>query len=543
MDVAFRPKIRLFFHTSCFEEVVQKEGAVKGLGLVLACCFWTTSVYAKPPLNYTLDTPGPHQALKDHALYEIKFTCGRGSGLSADSNNVVDVIADFFVHRNESANQYIIIGNDIAVPDTSDPGKVKLPDKAISIVPVFSIKDRSAVDNFGACPKSLYVQGTQKIYMIPTVAWSSQFTEGAGLAGLYEASKLISPLWSLFNPAAIPAAVATKITNVQATEDPIKNILAKMNADQNYGTTVRLGSGRYIIRTKYSTVTMQVSQIGSIVTAISDDLRRDFRAALDAAPQKIPATNFQDMCGQIATTLQGAGFSQNEDIPYALTYLASGALSTKADLFRCLGIYAVRAASLGNILWSWIPEAKRMTEDEANIVTDPNLPGPALQPDFSRIEGVLDDFVRDLSRVAKNLDSNGKPSPQYIAELKTTMAPTVIINDKTEAAQFDSMQPLDAQKLSEAMVGKGYFRFGCYAQITEKFGNNTDGAVAMFIAFKVAKDASSPVTLDSALGVRVLFGKGALISQLTFIEKRPAIAAALDANSWNCNLVVQKPSA
>jgi hypothetical protein len=249
------------------------------------------------------------------------------------------------------------------------------------------------------------------------------------------------------------------------------------------------------------------------------------------------------MCGQIATTLQGAGFSQNEDIPYALTYLASGALSTKADLIHCLGIYAVRAARLGNILWSWIPEDKRVTEDEANTVTDPNLPGPALQPDFSRIEGVLDDFVRDLSRVTKNLDSNGKPLPQYLAELKATMAPMVIINDKTEAAQFDSMQPLDAQKLDEALVGKGYFRFGCYAQITEKFGSNTDGAAAMFVAFKVAKDAPSPVALDTALGVRVLFGKGGLVSQLTFIDKRPMITAALDANAWNCNLMVQKPSA
>ena len=324
------------------------------LGLLLACCVWTTSSYAKSPLRYTLDTPGSHQTLKDHTLYEIKFNCERGSGLSADSNNVLEAIANFFVHQDESANQYIIIGNEIAVPDAADQGKVKLPDKAISIIPVFSIKDRSVVANFGACQKSIYVQATQRIYLIPTVAWSSQFTEGAGLASLYEATKLISPLWSLFNPASIPATIAAKITNVQATEDPIKNILAKMKNDQNYGETIRLRTGRYVIRTKYSTVTLQVSPIPSIVKAASDELRQDFRAALDAAPQKIPAANFEDICGQIAATLKGAGFSEGEDIPYALTYLASVTLAAKNDLIHCLGrSYAVRAARLGNILWSW----------------------------------------------------------------------------------------------------------------------------------------------------------------------------------------------
>ncbi|MCP3462143.1 hypothetical protein [Bradyrhizobium sp. CCGUVB23] len=516
---------------------------MRGLGLtLLACCLWSTSAFAKPPLGYSVDSSGPHQELKDHTLYEIRFVCERGPGLAKDSGNLADAIGDFFLHHNDSANQYIIVGNDSAVVDATDPGKIKLPEKAISIVPVFSIKDQSVVDNFDACQKSIYVQGTQKIYLIPTVAWSSHFTEGAGLSALYQASKLISPLWSLFNPAAIPAAIASKISNAQATEDPIKSILSQMNADQNYGTTIRLRTGRYIIKTKLSTVTLNVSQIPSIVGATSDDLRRDFRAALDAAPQKIPSTNFEGVCSQIATTLQGAGFSQDQDIPYALTHLASGALSSKGDLIRCLGIYAVRATRLGNILWSWIPEAKRVTEEEASIVTDPNLPGPALQPDFSRVEGVLDDFVRDLSRTAKNLDSNGKPLPQYVSELKTTMAPTVIINDRTEAAQFDSMQPLDAQRLGEALIAQHYFRFGCYAQITEKFGSNTDGAAAMFIAFKVGKDTPSPVSLDTALGVRVLFGKGGLVSQLTFTDKRPAIMAALDANGWNCNLVVQKPT-
>lgn len=517
---------------------------MKRLALLLVCCVWTTSAHAKRPVTYTLDMPGPHQDLKDHALYEVKFTCSSGAGLSNDSTSVLQAIGDFFVHQNESANQYIIIGNDVATPDPSDQGKIKLPDKAISIIPVFSIKGGGVVSNFGACQKSIYVQSTQRVYLIPTVAWSAQYTEGAGLSALYEGTKLISPLWSLFNPASIPAAIASKIANVQATEDPIKNILTKMNLDRNYGESVRLRTGRYVITTKYSTVTLQVSQIPSIVTAVSDELRQDFRAALDSATQKIPATNFEQTCGDIATTLAGAGFSQNEDIPYALTYLARTPLTTSRDIIHCLGKpYAVRAARLGNILWAWIPEAKRVTEDDASVVYPPPLSGPKLQPDFRTIEGVLDDFVRGLSRVAKNLNADGTLQPGFVTNLKASMAATVLINDKTDAAAFDRLPPLDAQKLGEKFVGNGYFRYGCYAQITDKFGNNTDGAVAMFLTFHLGKDAPAPAKLDTIAGARTFFGKDGLVSQLTVTDNRQAIMAALDAHGWSCNgFTVQKPS-
>ncbi len=518
---------------------------MKRLGLLLACCLVTTSANAKAPMTYSIKTPGQHQALKDHALYEVKVTCSRGQSLSSD-NNILDAIADFILHRNESANQYVVIGNDLAVADPSDAKKIKLPEKAIAVLPVFSIKDTSVVSNFDACSRSIYVQGTQKIFLIPTVSWSSQYTSGPGLTALYQASKLISPLWSIFNPAAIPAAIASKITNAQATENPIKEILTTMNKDANYGETIRLKTGRYIITTKYSKVTLDVSPLPSIVMAASDDLRRDFRAALDSATQKIATTGFEATCGQIATVLTGAGFSEKEDIPYALTYLSANALNTKDDMIKCLGRpYAAPAARLsGPILWQWINLTKRFTVDEANTVWPPNGAEPRLQPAFSTIEDTIDALVRSLSRVTKNRDGQGNAIPQYVNELKATVTPTVSVEDKTLAALFNSLPPQDASALGETLLNKGYARFGCYAEITDKFGTNTDGARVLFVMFKIAKDAPSPTTLDTAAGVRVLFGTGGLVSQLVVTDRLTAIRAALDANTWNCNgLAVTKPPA
>jgi len=511
---------------------------------LLACCVGTSTAFAKRPLEYSIGkgAPAEHRDLKDHTLYEVRFDCKPGAGLTVDSSGIRRGITNFFVRRDEAANHYLIVSNDVASPDPSDTGKIKLPDKAISIIPVFSIKGDGVVANFAACQKTIYVQATQRIYLIPTVASSKQYAEGAGLAALYEATKLISPLWSIFNPASLPATIASKISNVQATEDPVKNILSKLNNDQNYGKSIRLQTGRYVIATKYSSISVQVSPISSVVTALSDELRQDFRAALDAAPQKIPSADFEDTCKLIATNLAGAGFSQNEDIPYALTYLASTALQSKDNIIQCLGnSYAVRAARLGKILWAWIPDDKKVSEDEASVVFPP-LAGPRLQPKFRTIEGSLDDFIRALSRVAKNRDANGKALLQYVNELKGEMAPTVLVNDKTDAAAFDQLPPLDAPALGERFVSNGYNRFGCYAELTDKFGNNPDGAVAIFLSFKVAKGAPAPAPYDSVMGIRTLFGKEGHVSQMTITDKRQVLSAALEANSWSCNgYTVQKP--
>src|SRR3954453_1345753 len=135
--------------------------------LSMLFCACTTSASASPPISYTLDQSGPHQDLKDRTLYEVKFSCKRGTSLSDDSK-VIDTIKNFFVHPNEAANQYLVISNDMAVPDPSDASKIKLPEKAITILPVFSIKGNTAISNFSACEKSIYVQATQRIYLIPT---------------------------------------------------------------------------------------------------------------------------------------------------------------------------------------------------------------------------------------------------------------------------------------------------------------------------------------------------------------------------------------
>ncbi|MDO8877677.1 MAG: hypothetical protein Q8M24_23785 [Pseudolabrys sp.] len=152
-----------------------------------------------------------------------------------------------------------------------------------------------------------------------------------------------------------------------------------------------------------------------------------------------------------------------------------------------------------------------------------------------RLESVLDDFIRGLSRSAKNLNPDGTVIAKYINGLKSSMAATVLVKDNTDAGAFFDLPPLDAQALSEKFIGNGYFRFGCYAEITTNFGNNLDGAVAMFISFKVGKDAPSPAAFNTAVGVRAFFDKNGQVSQVTLTDKLEAIKATFEAKAWDCN--------
>lgn len=172
----------------------------------------------------------------------------------------------------------------------------------------------------------------------------------------------------------------------------------------------------------------------------------------------------------------------------------------------------------------------------------PHLKPPnQIHADFRTIAPVVDEFIRSLSRISKNETADGTLPPPFVAELKATMTPTVLLSDKTDAATFYNEGPLDAQHLGSVLTSKGYLRFGCYAQVTDKFGLNLDGAVVMFLMFHTSKDARS-TSYDTALGVRPFFHEG-LISSLTITDNDEWIGATLDAKHWHCrHLDVRKPS-
>jgi hypothetical protein len=479
---------------------------------------------------------GQHSDLQDQHMYQIAFNCEFGARQLPNSSGDFDsAFTDWFVHINQAVSQHMLISTDL--PTVDDSNKMTLPAKAIALFTLYSTTATSPPADFRKlCTGSVYVPGGQKIYLITWASWSKQFAVGGATQALYEFTKAISPLWSLFAP--IPAAIAGKVTNVQATEDPLKNIMTDLNQNKNYGPPGELlREGQYVVTSDYSKVTITVTKLPSLVRANSNTILHDFRAQLDARTEKLDAQNAKDTCGSIAFQLGEVGFSQAEDIPYALAYLAAKSLTTKQDIVNCLDDYALRAAKLGSNLWSFIPPARQITPADAINL---HVNAGAAQPTYSIVSGVFNDFVLELARFGRSV---GPVDAQLVSLLQADMLPTVFIKDQTKDLLFaNDTRPLDASGLASSFTAKNFHRFDCKGPMTAAFGDNPEGVVAVFLAFKVPVTATS-TTIDNVLMIRPLF-EGGKVSSIAISDEIDSIKAILASHNWVCNgFAVAQPSA
>lgn len=260
---------------------------------------------------------------------------------------------------------------------------------------------------------------------------------------------------------------------------------------------------------------------------------------MKSAPEKIPADKVATTCGQIAASLKPLGFTEEEDIPFALTYLASQSVVTKGKILECLGDdYAANAAKLGPVLWGLIRGSVRLTQDDVDNV----------QPTFSAIESGVYKLILNMSRISKN---GADMVPGDFASLKTMTAEKVKVIDNTPDGHFAGVnKEVESSALVDLFTGnkdgegkdRKYFRFGCYAAISEKSGPGIDPAPVAFLAFNIAKTDTTAKPSD-AVFVRVIY-KRKLVSELRIHNDAAWIKANLDAKGWDCNgLEVTKPAA
>jgi hypothetical protein len=296
-------------------------------------------------------------------------------------------------------------------------------------------------------------------------------------------------------------------------------------------------TGTYTVETKYSRATVTVERIESIVLAKPPSLQKGFRDQLKSAPEKIPADKISTTCGQIAASLKTLGFTEGEDIPFALTYLASQSVVTKGKVLECLGDdYAANAVKLGPVLWGLIRQSVKLTQDDVDNV----------QPSFSGIESSIYKLVLNMSRISKN---GADMVPDDVASLKTMTAEKIRVVDNTPDGYFAGLnKEVGAAALVDLFTankdGEGkdrkYFRFGCYAAIAEKSGPGIDSAPVAFLAFNIGKTDTKAKPSD-AVFVRVIY-KRRLVSELRIHKEAAWIKANLDAKEWDCNgLEVSKP--
>lgn len=458
--------------------------------------------------------PGPHSPREDHHLYRIDFTCKKGANLPTKK------IFDLAVLHSVTTSHSLVISKDYIPPDAT--GKLKVPTTPLRLLTPYAMNGENISDNRAICPEDpIVISGTQPIYLVAMVNYSTSNTPGALVKIGYAIAKLIPALWSIFEPAAMPAAIGQKLTSAGDTKGPMEDILSAFNTDRSFGKGFNLDVGRYVARTSYNEITITVSNMESVVLAKPSSIQENFRAQIKSAPEKVKTDGVGPSCYDVAGALKEAGFSESEDIPYALVNLASR-LGSKAKLLECLQATKTTDAAikLGPILWKWILSALVLTKDDID----------SIQPaSFADAKIRIYDFIVALSRITK-----GDPvrAEEGLSQLKLITTGTIKLVDSIDDYLGGSAD-LSPTELGQRLIKQKYLRFGCMAPVGDKNGVGRSNGIGSFLVIKATADATS-AKLEDALPVHVVF-KGGLISSIIAFQEPGWSKTNLDANEGNCN--------
>ena len=479
-----------------------------------------------------VEPPSARAPLDAQKLYKISVSCkATNQPLPEES------FWDPLIHKEETTAHFVAFSNDAADPDPSAAGKIKMPSALLRMAHLYSFKGEERYYGMRSCPEPFVVEGSTPVYMTPVAVYSSTHTPGFLSQIGYQVAKLIPILASVFQPTLLTPDVGKQITAFPQTEEPIKSIVKTFDKTRSFGEGIKMRTGTYTVETKYSRATITVENIASIVLAKPASLQKGFRDQLKSAPEKIPADKIATTCGQIAASLKPLGFTETEDIPFALTYLASQSVVTKGKILECLGDdYADNAVKLGPVLWNLIRASVRLKQEDVDNI----------QPTFGAIESSIYKLVLNLSRISKNGAVN---VPDDVASLKGLTAEKIKVVDNTPDRNFAG---IDKQVESSALAdlftankdGEGkdrqYLRFGCYAAISDKSGSGVDSAPVAFLAFNISRTDAKAKPAD-AVFVRVIY-KRKLVSEMRIHKEAAWIKVNLDAKDWDCNgLEVTKP--
>lgn len=467
--------------------------------------------------------------LDDGKIYAVDIKCKRTGNLgdAIDRN-------PFFTNTRTHA---VLVST---APPTSTANGDKLPESStLAAVQVFSVDKATTFVDRTDCDHHFLLAGGKRYYLVGTINILDDFANspvGNLLNGL---ATIATPLFSLFTGSPLPAIVSTKISNVQSLVTPFQTILAALNRGLNSTKIIdRLRVGTYEITTNYTTVTVTVRHVSSIVLDGTSEFRVDFRDKVNAAPEKLDTANLDKSCRAVRGGLTQSSFTAREDIAYALIALGARVGLARNDILKCLTRdYATAAVKFPDSVWAIFPRELRFDQPAMDGVLRDNSGPP--QPEFDAIHSRFDQTVTALAQYARNT-----PKPlAAVATLSKYIAPSVTIIDKT--ADFKITQSVDAMdrfKAIDVLTSKGYIRFGCYAATTDATDKGVDGSPAMLLVFNAPNEATK-TTIDKAIVLRPLFSDLIITTFIVAVNRKYMTTVLSDpAFDYDCNgFTVEKP--
>src|SRR2546425_128267 len=282
---------------------------------------------AQSPPSVTVTSNATGQLL-DGDIYAIDIVCQQQQG-----KELKEAIDRSWLATNTRTHAILI---STAATTKKADGNDKLPDSTLTAVEVFSVDKSTTYVDHRDCEHHFLVAGGKRYFIIGTINVLDDFANSPAGTGFSNLATIVSPLFTLFTGNPLPAIIAGKLTNLQAVQNPIQNILNALNRGKNFTRIVQIvGSGTYTVKTPYSIVTIKVRPVPSVVLDGNSTFRTDFRAQINAAPEKIDVNNIDKRCQGVRSGLTESSFTSRTDIAYALIALAAKASFGRDQVIRC----------------------------------------------------------------------------------------------------------------------------------------------------------------------------------------------------------------
>jgi len=431
-------------------------------------------------------------------------------------------------------------------PTMKADGTASLAASAVAFVPIVIVdKDAPALDNSDACSQSFLVYNAGQLFLVPTVSLSTTHQAGFFVNVADKVMDVATSVAPVILGSGISATLTGNLSNVQKTVAPINALLKTFDETRNYTATEKLLMGPTVVSTDYTTITINVRAVKSVV----DDKNKDFADALKKeintalSNSKLSPTDPDPNCLPIANALNNAGFHSDRDQAFALGYIALSTFKTKDQIMSCLGTdYVVEAAQLGDLLWAGVPHSLVVTLDDASNYV-PSLPSAPVQPPFEKkLQGTLYDLMDALGTYARRPDLSQPAVVKATATLTESFATNVTIVDRAGGIFAESAQTFTVPAIVDFLISKGFRRYGCYAQTTEETGKLVTGASAIFLAFR-ADPLATTTKVSDGIAINPIYQKGK-IATLSIADNRSGwidyVLSHRDKAYYCSNLEVQK---
>jgi hypothetical protein len=375
------------------------------------------------------------------------------------------------------------------------------------------------------CKANYLIKGPASLYLTALYGESSTPIPGTLADAVKTVASIATSLAPVVTGASLGINAAKALSGVEDALPPLQTLFQDLfpKTGRTYQTTLPLRVGTPSVATQFSTVSVAVRPIDSIVFDEQNPDKpyfNDFTKTIDGL--SFDANSYEKSCSAIRRSLTLAGFTSSDDLAYALGHIAiKNNLSNKASVAECLGgdlcENAIAPKMIG-ILWTENMDLKPEETDCEGVKSPEALSAPA-QPPYADLYPTL----RDLSQFYGQYDVEAA-IPQRLQELLgNKFSNTVAIDDRTSYSLFGATKTTDPQSLIKFLKSKSFLRLGCYSATTDPGASY--GSRASIVSAKIDK-VGTTVPIDSAIALFPLWKEG-MISRIVVSGDPPDISASI----------------